>query len=760
MSDKDLDFSGFDFGDVSGEEFSLESILAEYKGDAFIAGDKKTPEDVLEAVTNKIMREARGEEDSASTPVNTDLPKSTLKEQPLNNDFFADIREPFGVEDSAQNEANDSYAEPEKVFAEKPQKTEKEEYEDVLKLFTDSAADTVDMSYASKDADSAFVDEISKVVEEETEKEAAANRFAAKFAKKAAKKDRISREYDSYDEEEEYDDFADEEEPIEEPSLGEAAAKAGRGIKSMTLRSAIAFVICVFMAIFTYRFDAGKSVPFGIGENGALLTGILLIMQIVVMMLSVDILVTGVKNLLKATFGGETLVLISNVCSVLYAMSSLTGDGAISALPFCTISAITLMFALRGKRAYEIAVAATLRTAVSAANPYSVVLDAKSIEDRAVLKKTTVTTDGFYSNLRQEDISEFSYNLFAPIIIVICLVLSVLIRFIIKAEVSFLYVLSALTAVSASFSVMLTFALPFKRVAKKAKRSGAAIAGWGGAVNVAVADSALITDEDIFPMGTMSINGIKVFESVPQSKAIIYTSSMIIASGSGASYVFSELLKSQKYPIESVDEFACYQGGGISGIIRGERVMVGSAAFMNLMGIRVPDSVNTKDAMFTVINDELSSVFQLNYIPANSVQKAIVAIMKTKVTMLFAVRDFNVTPSMVQRKFKVNMSNFEDLSVEDCYRASEEDAENMPQVSAILSRGGLAPMADAVVMGWQLKLVSTLATAVSILTSILGVFFIAFMCMKSGVAPASSVLTFMLLVHLVVLLISHLTKRK
>ena len=307
---------------------------------------------------------------------------------------------------------------------------------------------------------------------------------------------------------------------------------------------------------------------------------------------------------------------------------------------------------------------------------------------------------------------------------------------------------------------MLTFALPFKRVAKKAKRSGAAIAGWGGAVNVAAADSALITDEDIFPMGTMSINGIKVFEGVPQSKAIIYTSSMIIASGSGASYVFSELLKGQKYPIESVDEFACYQGGGISGIIRGERVMVGSAAFMNLMGIRVPDSVNTKDAMFTVINDELSSVFQLNYIPANSVQKAIVAIMKTKVTMLFAVRDFNVTPSMVQRKFKVNMSNFEDLSVEDCYRASEEDSENMPQVSAILSRGGLAPMADAVVMGWQLKLVSTLATAVSILTSILGVFFIAFMCMKSGVAPASSVLTFMLLVHLVVLLISHLTKRK
>ena len=713
MSDKDLDFSGCAFGDVSGEEFSLESILAEYKSDAFIAGDKKTPEDVLEAVTNKIMREARGEE-PVSEPANTDLPKSTLKEQPINNDFFADIRDPFDDESSVQEKAEVVVADHEEHVVEKPKKTEREEYEDVLKLFTDSSADTVETSYASKEAETAFVEEISKVVEEETEKEAAVSRFAAKFARKAAKQEAKDRSYDSFDEEEEYDDYIDEdeEELFEEPSLGEAAAKAGRGIKSLTLRSAIAFVICVFMAIFTYRFDGGKSVPFGIGNNGALLTGVLLIMQIVVMMLSVDVLVTGVKNLLKGTFGGETLVLVSNLCSVAYAMSCLLGDGTVSALPFCTISAITLMFALRGKRAYEIAVAATLRTAVAAANPYSVVLDAKSIEDRAVLKKTTVTTDGFYSNLRQEDISEFSYNLFAPLITVICLVLSVLIRFIIKAEVSFLYVLSALTAVSASFSVMLTFALPFKRVAKKAKRSGAAIAGWGGAVNVAAADSALITDEDIFPMGTMSINGIKVFEGVPQSKAIIYTSSMIIASGSGASYVFSELLKGQKYPIESVDEFACYQGGGISGIIRGERVMVGSAAFMNLMGIRVPDSVNTKDAMFTVINDELSSVFQLNYIPANSVQKAIVAIMKTKVTMLFAVRDFNVTPSMVQRKFKVNMSNFEDLSVEDCYRASEEDSENMPQVSAILSRGGLAPMADAVVMGWQLKLVSTHATAV------------------------------------------------
>ncbi|MBR7081867.1 MAG: hypothetical protein IKI49_04085 [Oscillospiraceae bacterium] len=749
MSDKDLYRNdGFDVASPE-EEFSLESILAEFKGDAYIAGDKKTPEDILNAATERIVREANGEIFDDEEAICETAEKRVNKRD--DGDFFADIDEP----------------ETKPEMPELPESNISNEDDDLLAaFFSDTDAEKESVQYSSKDSEESYKDEISRIVEEETRKEEAANRAAAKFGRRSAKRSRRETIY-------EYDDSADgyhdldaenepelEFEPEEEPPLEELAAQSGKGLRSMSIRSAIAFVICAAMAIFTYIFEAGKPVPFGIGANAGYVAGILLLLHLVVMALSVDVLISGVKTLLDGVFGGETLVLISNVVSVVQAFAAILGKKEISFLPFCTISAITLMFALRGKRAYALAACDTLRSAVSAASPFSVISDSDSVPERTVLKKTSCTADGFYRNFIQTDISDTAYGIFAPIAFVLSLVLAALISALSKNTSGFLYIFSALVAVSASFSVMLTFALPFKRVAKKARRTGAAIAGWGGACSISDSDSVIVTDEDVFPTGTLTISSIKIFEGFSREKALSYTASMIIASGSGASKVFAELLKSQKIQMDAVSDFAYYQGGGISGIIRGERVMVGSAAYMNLMGVRIPDSLNTKDAMFTVINDTLTTVVVLNYIPANSVQKALVAMMRTKTTMLFAVRDFNITPAMVQKKFKVNISNFEHLPVEECYVASDEKPGKNQDSAAILSRGGLAPIADVVVMGSQLKLLSTLLTAVSIITSVIGVLFITLLFLRSGTVLCGSVLTYMLLVQAAVLIISCFVRRK
>ena len=42
------------------EEFTLESILAEYKGSAYIDGDKKTPKELLEKQAERIIMEVTG----------------------------------------------------------------------------------------------------------------------------------------------------------------------------------------------------------------------------------------------------------------------------------------------------------------------------------------------------------------------------------------------------------------------------------------------------------------------------------------------------------------------------------------------------------------------------------------------------------------------------------------------------------------------------------------------------------------------------
>ena len=71
--------------DLTDEEFSLESILAEFKGSAYIDGDKRTPRDILEERTRRILNEAN----------NGGLGENEIyMGEEKSDDFFADIREP------------------------------------------------------------------------------------------------------------------------------------------------------------------------------------------------------------------------------------------------------------------------------------------------------------------------------------------------------------------------------------------------------------------------------------------------------------------------------------------------------------------------------------------------------------------------------------------------------------------------------------------------------------------------------------------
>lgn len=827
MSEKDFNTNNFDMDGLDlNEDFSLESILAEYKSDAYIVSQKKTPKDILNAETEKIVNEARGikMKDNGASPQaaekETEYAKDTEKSVKGRESVF-DFKSGFDTENAeggskglsqkqhgesqgstASENGSDAYRSESKAydtlgFAENADKTPQKE--DISKLNDDKSEEkdpkeyyenlTDDdlaffnsFEYASKNAETKHEKEVGEAIEKETGREEKAKNSAVikifdssrkKYENKAKDDSASEDDWENISFDDRYDDddadvtddknvkSADEEE-IEEPNLAEAYGKFASGIRSMSLRSGISFIICVLMAIITFTFDKNGTAPFGIGGNSVIVYGILLIMQIFVMILCVDIIVTGLRGIFKGAVGIETLVAISCILTVIQTATFMMNPAADASAPFCVVSASSALFALRGKRSYRIAIRDTLRSAVSSATPHGIVLEDDVIDERSVLKKTTNTVEGFYRNLMQMDISERAYSLYAPMIIAIIIVFAVIDTASSKKSPGFIYDLTALFAISASFTGMMSYSLPFKKIAGKARNSGAAIAGWGGACDIADADSAIIADDDIFPPGTLALGGVKIFDGISQQKAITYTASIVIASDSGVAKVFAELLKSQGYAMTRVEDFACYTGGGIGGNIHGERVLVGSAAFMNLMGIRVPDSINAKNAIFTAINNQLIGVFAINYTPANSVQKALVSILKTKVSMLFAVRDFNLTPAMLQQKFKVSMAEVEQLPIEECYKITENDVANGKRVAAIASRGGLGPMAEIILMGTQLKLIATLTTIVSIIGSVIGVLLIfgLFLTDLYHSVTAGNILIYMFLMYLVVWIISSLIRRK
>jgi hypothetical protein len=319
-----------------------------------------------------------------------------------------------------------------------------------------------------------------------------------------------------------------------------------------------------------------------------------------------------------------------------------------------------------------------------------------------------------------------------------------------------------MTAASAAFPAAASFVLPFKYASVKAKKAGAAIAGWGGACDIFFSDGALLTDTDLYPAGSVSLSGMKLCEGVSQNRAIVYTSSIIIASGSGLTKVFEDLLKSQELKARTVEEVVNYDGGGLGAIINDERVLVGTSAFMNLMGIRIPEGVNTKSSVFTAIDDELAAVFTMNYIPANSVQSALVALLNTKTNIIMAVRDFNVTPNFIQQKFKVSMEGVEYMPIETVYKLSNQENSTNSGASAILCRSGLAPFAEVITRGRLMKIATQLNTVVSIASSVIAIVIMFFLCWMEAFSAASAlnVFIFMFIIEICVIAISQIVRKK
>jgi len=359
------------------------------------------------------------------------------------------------------------------------------------------------------------------------------------------------------------------------------------------------------------------------------------------------------------------------------------------------------------------------------------------------------------------DVTEIAYRYAAPMLLVGALLLSLLVAFVRGGAGYFLHILSALLAAAAPFSALLSFSLPFGTVAKSIRASGAALAGWGGADDVCYTDGACITDDDLFPPGTLDLNGLKLFDGVPPEKAIRYTASLIIASGSGLSGLFAEILKMQAMSVIKVEDFACHEGG-IGALIRGERVATGSGAFMNLIGVRVPDDTNMKNAVYTAVNGSLIAMFTVDYTPINSVQSALISILKWRIKLFFAVRDFNVTPLMLEQKFRVSLEGIEYIQTRDSYSISDSFSGKGGRMAAILTREGLGPFAEAVTGGRLLKSSALFATIVSVISAAIGVLIMFYMCWSGAYLSArpGNLLLFMLSMLAAVLVVCGYVKCK
>ena len=533
------------------------------------------------------------------------------------------------------------------------------------------------------------------------------------------------------------------EEDTPEMPAEEASKYYAGHVRSLRLRLRIAALLCVVAAW----------ISFGLPTAGLLKTSdaaaalVCLVLELSVVMLGLDVFTAGMASLLRGAPSMWSLLCVSCIASALDAAVTAALKGAVPGLPFCGVSAVGMAFALAGSLQTCRGNRLSLRALALSRNPYAVTAEKNVADDGVTLLKSRRGTAGYLRRCEEPDCAEDTYGAMAPFLLGAALLLAVIAAALCGEWKYFFRILAACCAPMAPFAAFLAFPLPYSIITRRLFQSGAAIAGWSGLRDVGKSRHIIVTDRDVFPPGTVSVESIRILEGTWPEKVISCAGSVICASGSGLAPVFTELMRRNNCSLQRVDDFCCHEGGGLTAMVNGDEVLCGNAGFMHLMSIRLPQKLAANSSVFVSINGALVGVFTIKYVPVTSVQDALVSLLHTRRDPIFAIRDFNITPLMIRQKFRMPTDGFDFPTFARRYEISAAQPSANSRIAAILSREGLLPLVEVSDRGRRLYLAAYLGLILSVLCTLVGMALMFVLCLSGALdsATCGNLLTYMFL---------------
>ena len=323
----------------------------------------------------------------------------------------------------------------------------------------------------------------------------------------------------------------------------------------------------------------------------------------------------------------------------------------------------------------------------------------------------------------------------------------------------FLWVWSAHLTVALPLSLPLTAALPLQRLQHRLTRGGSALAGYAGAPALSRSRQLLVTENDLFPTGTVAFNGYKVYGE-ERIKMLSYAAGMAQEAHSQLAPLFRQQLAAEGGFSARVDDLRFCEEGGVTGTIRGETVAMGSAYFMRKQKVPLPHDLKLQTGAFLAVDGVLGAIFVIKYQPSRNVDWALRALRRAGLRPVLAVRSGNVTPGLLKRKFGFDGKPvYPNVSARLALSDVMEQRGKIP--NAVIYREGLMPLAEAVIGSRRLRSVVRTGIWLCYLGAVVGLLLTYYLASVGSYGTLSPLymLGFLVLWLLPTLLLSGLAKR-
>ncbi len=261
----------------------------------------------------------------------------------------------------------------------------------------------------------------------------------------------------------------------------------------------------------------------------------------------------------------------------------------------------------------------------------------------------------------EPDPSDQSSQASAPIGFILSLILCIVTLVLSKDVFSALTAFAAGACVCVPFVNMLSVNLPVNRVSKIAARCGAMIVGYPAIEHFSSTNAVIVDAKDLFPKGTVVLNGIKTFAGQRIDDAIVDATALMCAVGGPLSDLFDQIIKSRRDMLPKIDNAVYEDEKGVAGWVSDRRILVGNRELMEAHQIEPPSRDyeekyihGGKKIVYLASGGDLVAMFIVSY---NSDRRRAMELRRMEnngISLIVRTCDPNITPHFLTECFRLD----------------------------------------------------------------------------------------------------------
>lgn len=528
---------------------------------------------------------------------------------------------------------------------------------------------------------------------------------------------------------------------------GSAVKALDKRIAAMGVRILLIILPLLAATYMTVSMPMGLPMPFGFyyKDYPYVYCLVYALLHAVTIIMAADVTAPGLMRIVRLRPTMDSLVLFGQLCIMAHNISIILAPRWGGYLPFTCVGIFTLLLALVAKRQRAESLRRTYKATLLGTAPTAV----KRLEENGVSMavKTEVGAWVDMEELAEYDPTEKLSEIFAPIAMAAVVGLAAAASFGQQAGGRFLWCLAALAAVSAPGAMLLSASMPVRRLSKKLFASGGGLINPKRTRQLAKCQLAVLRDADIFPAGAVEIGGMKIASSQKMETVLACATAVVQEIGGGIARAFAEFSRQQYINPKKARNIRFFESGGISADIDGRYVLVGTASFLLRMGVQVTEGVKIKNSLFIAIDSAFAGIFSVKYGVQSQPYSAFRTLRNGKVTPCIATRDINISQAYVESRFDLRAGSTEYPDLTERIRLSESNAGSGEDTLAFLSRDGMQPFAEAVSAAKKQRRAVRIGQAMGFAAMITGMLIMYFLVYNFKVSAATphNVLLFLML---------------